>query len=160
MNYRTTYLYVFVALVISMASINTMGQKITKLKDQVNEFRSPFRYVIVSNKLDPAVSQKDETRRFVEVLLDKKSFSKENLILLFRLISTRFPKESILFVNVYTDLEDIETPEERDIGKISELSGSILAPNPQDSAIFTRSRNEKNIIMNFANGDYDEIELK
>ena len=49
------------------------------------------------------------------MLLDPKSFSEENLKQLFALLSKRFPEPTELVVNVYTDLEDIMTPEEGDV---------------------------------------------
>jgi len=53
--------------------------------------------------------------RGVDVLLDPKSFSEENLKQLFAMLSKRFPEPAKLIVNVYTDLEDIMTPEEGDV---------------------------------------------
>jgi hypothetical protein len=121
--------------------------------------RSPFRYVIVSNQFDPALGKGDKNRRFVEVLLDGKSFSKENLIALFKLVSKRFPKPNLLFVNVFTSLEDIETPEEREQGKTSETDDSN-APNQSDLAVFTRNGKNMFFYMYGANGDFDEVEIK
>jgi len=146
---------IFLAIILTTFFIPCSAQQ-----KKTNNFRSPFRYVIVSNKIDPPVNKKDEKRRFVEVLLDKKAFTKENLITLFQLVSKRFPKPSVLFVNVYTDLEDVETPDERDLGKWSEdFNVSADIPNPQNRAIFTRYKNEMEIIMKYADGDSDTFEI-
>jgi hypothetical protein len=83
--------------------------------------RSPFRYVIVSNEvIDDSGTPPRDAYRYVEILLDGKAFSERNLKELFRLVSKRFPKPKVLDVQVYTNLEDIETPEERESGKMSE----------------------------------------
>lgn len=58
--------------------------------------------------------------RYVEVLLDERAFSENNLKELFRLVSKRFSTPRALHVQVYTNLEDVETPEEKEKGKISE----------------------------------------
>ena len=122
-------------------------------------FRSPFRYVIVHNEVDPAISKDDEASRFVEVLLDGKSFSKENLIVLLKLISKRFPKPYILHINVFTSLEDLETPEERDQPKISGTDCSSC-PEASDNAVFTRANKKSFFYIYKANGDFDQIEIK
>ncbi len=83
--------------------------------------RSPFRYVIVSNEvIDDSGTPPKDAYRYVEVLLDEKAFSENNLKELFKLVSRRFPKPRVLDVQVYTNLQDIETPEERESGKMSE----------------------------------------
>jgi hypothetical protein len=137
----------------------TSEAQTTQSNTQSKTFRSPFRYVIVSNKSDPAISRKDENRRFVEVLLDGKSFSKENLIALFKLVSRRFPKPNLLYVNLFTSLEDIETPEEREQGKFSD-SDDANASNQSDSAVFIRNGNKMFFYLYAANGDFEEVEIK
>ncbi len=79
--------------------------------------RSPFRYAIIWDHVGeygnyPAGPTRKS--RGVDVLLDPKSFSEENLKQLFALLSKRFPEPTELLVSVYTDLEDIMTPEEGD----------------------------------------------
>ena len=146
------------AILIILFSIFGAAQTIqTNAKSE--EFRSPFRYAIVSNKIDPAISRKDETRRFVEVLLDGKSFSKENLITLLKLVSKRYPKPHLLYVNVFTSLEDVETPEEREQSKISGSDNSS-ASNQSDLAVFIRTKEKSFFYIYFADGDFDEVEIK
>jgi hypothetical protein len=74
---------------------------------------APFRYVIYSNKIVPV-------GRNVDVLLDKEAFSEDTLKQLFYLVSKRFPEPGYLHVSVQTSLWQTETPEEQDVGQISE----------------------------------------
>lgn len=84
--------------------------------------RSPVRYVIVSSEvIDDSGNPPKDAYRYVEVLLDAKAFSENNLTELFRLVSKRFPKPKVLHVQVYTNLSDVETPEEREEPKMSEM---------------------------------------
>src|SRR5712692_8644089 len=85
------------------------------MKKQSTSFRSPFRYAIVNVTGDP-----EEAYRYVVILLDEKAFSEQTLRELFKLVSARFPTPNRLDVQVYTNLEQVETPEEHDHGKISE----------------------------------------
>jgi hypothetical protein len=105
-------------LLLFVCSIVANGQK-TRVSQQENKSNSPFRYVIVENTFD-----KDENpelnSRAVEVLLDGKAFSEKNLKTLFALVSKRFPKSDQLYIWVYTSLEQIPTPEEKDGGATSE----------------------------------------
>ena len=82
--------------------------------------RAPFRYVIVSNEGEGRRPKRGDGYRYVEVLLDERAFSENNLKELFRLVSKRFSTPRALHVQVYTNLEDVETPEEKEKGKISE----------------------------------------
>ncbi|MGE3467273.1 MAG: hypothetical protein AB7J13_10100 [Pyrinomonadaceae bacterium] len=93
----------------------------TKPKQAANQASfSAFRYVIIANTTDF-----DEDRmlagRSVEVLMDGQKFSEGNLRSFFSLISTRFPDPRLLYVTVYTSLEQAPTPEERDKGGASEM---------------------------------------
>ena len=124
-------------------------------KDEV--FRSPFRYVIVSDKFDPKIGEGDDDRRFIEILMDKKSFSKKNLITLFQLVAKRYPKPALLYIDVFTNLDDIETPEESEQPK---LSGTRGAKMPTNNAIFTRANNKMFFYIYFGNGDFEEVEMK
>lgn len=148
--------YFLIAVVIILFGSFGNGQT-TQVKVNSETFRSPFRYVIVNNKTDPAISRKDEPRRFVEVFLDSKSFTKENLITLLKLVSKRYPKPNLLYIDVFASLEDIETPEEREQSKISNTEGGELT---SDHAIFIRTREKSFFYIYFANGDFDEVEIK
>ena len=77
--------------------------------------RTPFRYVITRDEVTESTyyPQGGKFRtRGVNVLLDEKSFSESTLKQLFALISKRFPDPDGLRVTVYTNLEDMMTPEE------------------------------------------------
>lgn len=90
--------------------------------EQERPLRSPFRYIIVRN-LTNSEEYKSNPRsgyRKVEVYMDDKAFSEDKLRILFKLISTRFPTPFVLHVSVLTNLEDVRTPEENDMGAIFE----------------------------------------
>jgi len=78
-----------------------------------------FRYVIIENRLDEDANT-GEKCRVVEVLLNQRAFSENNLRLLFQLVSNRFADDQRLDVWVHTSLEQAPTPEERDAGATSE----------------------------------------
>lgn len=81
-----------------------------------NAFRSPFRYLIFDNELRFG-------RRDVSVLLDESAFSEESLKVLFSLIKKRFPEPDHLMVDVYTSLEQVATPEEKESGLLIHAQG-------------------------------------
>lgn len=101
----------------------------SRVASQHNSSKSSFRYVIINNEVTNDLDLSDDGYRYVEVLLDDKAFSEENLGKLFELVSKRFPTPKVLHVQVYTSLEDVETPEEREEGKISEVSADPSADN-------------------------------
>jgi hypothetical protein len=77
--------------------------------------KSPFRYVITWNKITEGTRYPEGgslRSRGVSVLLDAKSFSEETLRRLLELLSKRFPDPDELLVSVYTNLDDVRTPEE------------------------------------------------
>jgi hypothetical protein len=79
---------------------------------------SPFRYAIVWNKVIEGNTYPFGTPfrfRGVDVLMDEKSFSEANLRQLLQLLSKRFPDPERLQVDVYTNLEDVLTPEEAEL---------------------------------------------
>jgi hypothetical protein len=121
-------------------------------------FSSPFRYVIVNNQIDPKLNKRDLNRRFVEVLMDKKSFSKENLIILFNLVTKRYPNPHLLYIKLFTDLTDIETPEEREQSRFSDVDET--KERVGDLAVFIRNGKKSFFYIYAANGDFDEVEIK
>ncbi|MFL6229112.1 MAG: hypothetical protein ACJ741_10065 [Pyrinomonadaceae bacterium] len=102
----------FLVLGLASSSVTTRG-----LSNHERLYHSPFRYVIVHDEIKEDVDAKF-TNRQVEVLLDEKSFSEETLKTLFRLLSKRFSQPDRLDVEVYTSLEQIDTPEERELGRV------------------------------------------
>lgn len=89
-------------------------------RPQAAMFRSPFRYIIGFNQVaDP--SDSDGGRRFVEVLIDEAAFGEDNLKDLFTLVSHRYPTPKTMYIDVFTSLEDISTPEESEQPGMSEI---------------------------------------
>lgn len=76
---------------------------------------APFRYVICGNEMGAIGS------RQVTVLLDPVAFTEENLKKLFYLVAKRFPEPAPLLVWVKTSLWQIETPEENELPKMSDV---------------------------------------
>lgn len=72
------------------------------------EYYAPIRYVIVHNDI---FAKLDERR--IDVLLDAKSFNKENLTAIFTQIAKKFPTPLKLTIKIHTSLATIETPEEK-----------------------------------------------
>lgn len=138
-------------------SQNTKVPKPGVSAEMNKENRSPFRYVIVSDKLDPRLDSRDEDRRFVEVLLDPEAFSKENLTKLFELLRKRFPKPKILTVSLFTNLTDVETPEEREMTKFSDSPGREFLG---DHAVFIRTDKKVFFYMYFSDGRSEEVMIK
>ena len=122
-----------------------------------NKDRSQIRYVIANNEVDRKLDSKDEDRRVIDVLIDQKGFSKEGLTGVLKLISKRFPNPIPLYVDVYTALEDVSTPEERDKSVLSE--NPIDNPRKGDYAVFVRTKKKAFFYMYFANGEFQEVEL-
>jgi hypothetical protein len=90
----------------------------TQIKPCPDSPRSPFRYVITRNRVNEFRYYQNGPNvkaRGVSVLLDRKSFTEENLKQLFSLLSKRFPEPTELVVSVYTNLADVPTPEEDEI---------------------------------------------
>lgn len=146
----------FIALLVISACMDVSAQQ--RPEKRILVFRSPFRYVIVHNEIDPSLGGTDSERRFIEVLIDNKSFSKKNLIMLIQLISERFPSPGLLYVNVFSNLEDVETPEEREKPKTSNTYSS--SPNQKVTATFVRLPNNKMRLTITHNGDHEEVEVK
>ena len=97
--------------------------------------RSSFRYIIFNNGLL-------HNGRLVLVLLDAKSFSEQHLRELFELISKRCPEPDELHVGVFTNLEQIPTPEEEEFAKLrsseTELSPSLILKSIRVQLTFVR----------------------
>jgi hypothetical protein len=107
---------VFLSTANGLATGNSCygSQKLVKNKNK----RAAFRYVIISNKVDNV--DPNNSFRAVEVLLDEKAFSEENLKKLFLQVSKRYPEPEWLKIHVYTSLEQVPTPEESEQPAISE----------------------------------------
>jgi hypothetical protein len=91
--------------------------------NQVKPYRSPFRYIIVSNDVRNDGLRSEDAQRSVSILLDEKAFSEVTLTELFKLLSKRYPEPKWLNVWVNTSLEQFSTPEEK------ENNAEISEPN-------------------------------
>lgn len=112
---RYTCVIVVVGIVVLQLAGSVDAQKATP-RDRSTE--NLFRYAIVEN----SVSHEDNPKlisRHIEVLLDERAFSEKTLRVLFDLVSKRYATPKNLNVDVYTNLEQIMTPEERDYGSVS-----------------------------------------
>lgn len=143
------------ALISLLLSAISFGQSAPKTSRK--PFRSPVRYVVYYDAVDPALHAQDESRRFLDILLDKKAFSKRNLSRLFRYLANRYPTPTILTVQLFTDLEDVETPEEAERGRFSDEDG---LPPKYDHAVFIRNGEEMFYYIYYANGHFGEVKLK
>jgi hypothetical protein len=104
------------------ALVYVCNSQVRQQAENIGQFRSPFRYVILSGNCNGA-----ENRRFIEVLMDNKAFSERNLKEMFRLLAARFPAPQVLHIDVYTNLEDVSTPEESDEPALSSMPDRVGA---------------------------------
>ena len=84
-------------------------------KDELR-YRTPIRYVIVYNEIGPTGG------REIEVFMKAANINERDLRAVFCWISQSFPSPVALTINVHTDLNTIETPEERELLKDGEDS--------------------------------------
>ena len=107
----------FLLLALIMTSLIIEAREFYSGSEQVK--KRPLRYAIVNNKvLDPG--QTGNRWRRVTVLVEPSAFSEELLEQVLNLISKRFPQPDWLEVDVKTSLKQIKTPEEEDLGEVSE----------------------------------------
>ena len=91
-----------------------MNQSLT-IDEQV-KYRSPIRYAVIYNEIT------EDNIRQIEIMMDEKQFSEKSLRTIFDLLSKRYQSPSNLEVEVLTNLNLIETPEEREMWKDSKDS--------------------------------------
>lgn len=131
--------FVFLFLVVLTFPILATAQKgFEKDKNsQNNEFRSPFRYVIVAgvSELEKYVNRFPNEILHLEVLIEDKAFNEKDLTTLFELLNKRFPPPTVLMIHVYTSLEAIRTPEENEN---TNLKGPIDNYFDYKNALFIR----------------------
>lgn len=116
------------------------GQKY-QAKNFSKESISSFRYIIFDNELDERFGR-ELTSRYVAVLMDAKAFNEDNLKILFSLISKRFPAPKSLYIEVFTNLEQTYTPEEKDSGGNSD-SGEPARGYEFDWAVYIRTHDNE-----------------
>jgi hypothetical protein len=105
------------AMLVFFAGIAFSQSKPIETKSQraPDQRTSPFRYVIVSDVtvLQKAINDNPSLRN-VEVLMEDAAFTEPNLIKLSQLLTKRFADRQGLFVQIFTSLDAIRTPEEYD----------------------------------------------
>lgn len=123
-----------------------------------SEHSTRLPYAIVFNEVDP--EEKDS--RQVIVLVKEESFTEDNLIRILKLIEARFPRPAALFLEFFTNLDDIETPEERDAPRMTNHKAGASKKDKGHSAIFIRLSKGKygNCFMYFADGRFQEVKIK
>src|SRR6266849_1835855 len=103
----------FASLVLMISGFSEMnGGERKQQRNQGKHYRSPFRYIIVSNDVRNDGLGPEDAQRSVSILLDEKAFSEATLTELFKLLSKRYADPKWLNVWVYTSLEQVSTPEE------------------------------------------------
>jgi hypothetical protein len=114
------FLLFLIFIVIQNNSTYGYGSQGTSAAHEYHRYRSPYRYAIVYNNLEEGTNV-SPSRRHLVILLDRKAFSKANLRDLFLRLSERFPSPIWMDAFVETSLEDVETPEENDLPRESEI---------------------------------------
>ena len=162
---------IFGLLTLANFEISAQSSRTSRPRDT----RRAVRYVILENHIDPSLGADDKERRIVETLMSRESFSKENLIGIYRLVAKRFPNPTLLYLSVSTDLDYVPTPEERDEGGNSgrdsartDYSGSQQSKKRVKSrvrqaptAIFIRrTDNTVRLTMRLTGGTYETVEFK
>lgn len=121
MNVKTLLHGLLSLVLVGILTDSAAGWSLSRTQEgqPISSSRSEFRYLIFSNGLL-------HDSRMVFVLLEEESFSEETLKKLFGLVSKRFPNPTELHVAVYSNLDQIPTPEEED------AEGSLSAEVPAD----------------------------
>jgi len=108
--------------------------------------RPPFRYVIISNRVDVPAGDPGDAVREMTILLDEKAFSEKTLRELFRLVLRRYPEPARLTATVYTSLEQLGTPEEAEQGVLSEVGDTNPASDHYHRAVLIRTKDGGKLI--------------
>ena len=107
-----------IAILLLMMFGVAAGQQIPNptAKAPSDDLEQPqFRYVIIAGvSKAEKYANRGPHYYIMDVLMEDKAFNEKNLTLLFRLLSRRFSDRPGLFINVYTSLDAIRTPEEYD----------------------------------------------
>ena len=82
-----------------------------------------FRYAIIMNKVQDK-DNPESINRYLIILMDEKAFTEENLEKLSRHILKKYPKPHELMARICTNIEQVPTPEEIGMPKISGGGGS------------------------------------
>ena len=99
-HYQT--ILVSVIFLLTYTNSTALGQT-----ERSAHFKSPIPYTVISNTIDPKLTDTDVERRFIYVLVSPRNFTKPNLEGLFHSLSKRFPKPTILLVSIYSNRKDL-----------------------------------------------------
>lgn len=121
-------------------SQDTKTKKLSKL---------PLKYKL----LETQVNTEDNDRQ-VDILIAKEAFTKENILLLIRHLSKRFPKPLALSIDVYTDLDDWTKP-----GTSGMSSRKVNIPDKGHRAISVRLEDGSygSIYLYFSDGSFMDL---
>ncbi len=116
------------------------------------KFKSDFRYLIVDNFARN--SPTDNYRyRIIGVLIEESAFNSDNLEKLNRLILKRFPSPENVDITVYTNLDQIMTPEEVDIYGGRESDPPITRDSHPRAFIDNSAENSRLTVRSAPRGD-------
>lgn len=103
---------------------------------------APFRYVIIAGTSEIELFVNDDNYVCFEVLMEERSFTEKNLIILYKLLDDRFKAKPNFSLHVTTTLAALRTPEEFDqLG----LWGPVEDYQKYKFAFFHRSPSGKRI---------------
>ena len=110
-------------------------------------------YVIARNQIDPEFKY----RRLISVLIPKDQFTKEGVLAIVDLIDRKFAKPAVIYLDIYTDVEDVPTQEDYEKGGIS--ASERDAKLRGDYSVIVRIRKGKygNRFMYFADGRFIDL---
>lgn len=119
-----------------------------------------IRYVIAFSDIE----KHDKEMRSITLLIKPESFTQSILAKLIDRIGNRFPRPRLTYFNIYTNLDDIKTPEEHDDAGMSEtpeVAATEKARVRREEAICVRLKNGSygTCYMVFANGKKQEIAM-
>lgn len=128
---KILFVYFTICLLAASGSVTAKAQNKTEMKIRA----AAFRYVIA---FDFNTEKSGESEKRLVILMEKESFTDDNLRELCNLLNKRFPKLDYLSVAIFTNIADIPTPEERETGKYIPLRMSIPYANLFRSKDVTR----------------------
>lgn len=131
-----------VGLLLASGSLAEINNNHMLQAPNQHSYRSPFRYVIASNEVIDGGGDPKDAFRYVVVLLDEKAFSEATLRELFKLLSKRFPKPNDMDVYVWTNLEQVPTPEEAEAGAVSEAPDNPALDKYPNALLIRKDSNE------------------
>ncbi|HMU34436.1 MAG: hypothetical protein JSS77_11880 [Acidobacteria bacterium] len=102
-KYSIVFLSVLSFSCTGVAHLQTQKTPIASMSEK-ECITMPFHYVLVDNW------EKSSTVREIEIFMDDKAFTLENLKMLFAYFSDRFPEPKLLIVRVKTDWSQLNLP--------------------------------------------------